>query len=839
MNNVDREVYNIAIGALMHDIGKFYQRAYGMKESVLSPSSRNMDSYLCPKNNYSNYTHRHSLWTLDFFEKSFLKIPKGLDHNKIRDLASYHHKPSNFEQKIIQQADILSSGMERMEDDTDKGICSTPLISIFSHISVGLDKPVEEYCHSLSPLRFDKSIFPRKKNEVVVNSSMYKKLWLDFVKEASNLYHENPKIYIGALLSLLKKYTWCIPSAVYKAKPDIPLLDHLHTTSALAVCLYLYHKEKGKVRDWKTPQEKQRKKFLLISGDVSGIQSFIFGIKQEGSKKGVAKVLRGRSLFVILMTASAVHYLLDELGLPPTNKIIDAGGRFTIIAPNTSTIKEKVSKVRENIEKYCLKEFGGQLVLNIDEGMEVSYEDLLAENYKDMVSRLMAYSMEKKKKSPLISAFADEESFVLKEKYKSLQFSNKVCVMCGHEPASEEAEDDRGNICEKAYSLGDDLPDAKFLVYKHVKEHEPTNFWYKYRVDLYKGGKPNINENVSYVERINDLGEILYPVVDLSNYSTTYTSEDIDEIDEDPYEISEEERERIRIGGIKSFNHISKKSKGANLLGIFKADLDNMGFIFRKGFKTDVPQSLSRTVALSRCINFFFTSYLRKYLEENFPNTYTLFSGGDDLCLIGPWNEMIDLALSLQEEFFEYAAENPHITMSAGLCLVKPRHPAGKAIKLSEELLEYSKKEGKNRITLFKNAEECSASWDEIKVYIDYKNRLRKYIGNGENKVISSSNLYRFLEYFNEYKSFKKGKMGFKEERKATGKRIVIERGALWRSHFIYDISRNILPRAKKEQRGELGKIFEFLIKQDTESGMFPMKKLPLVLFPLIYELRK
>jgi len=48
-------------------------------------------------------------------------LPKGLNKDFITNLACYHHRPGTAEQAIIQRADMLSSGMEREEDEEYSG----------------------------------------------------------------------------------------------------------------------------------------------------------------------------------------------------------------------------------------------------------------------------------------------------------------------------------------------------------------------------------------------------------------------------------------------------------------------------------------------------------------------------------------------------------------------------------------------------------------------------------------------------------------------------------------------------------------------------------------------
>lgn len=94
-----KEYYEIIIAALFHDIGKFKERAFGGQEHESFPKS--MEGIILPHTSDGYYSHRHALWTYDFFENDIKKwnFPKELDWNKIRDIASRHHNPENDDEK--------------------------------------------------------------------------------------------------------------------------------------------------------------------------------------------------------------------------------------------------------------------------------------------------------------------------------------------------------------------------------------------------------------------------------------------------------------------------------------------------------------------------------------------------------------------------------------------------------------------------------------------------------------------------------------------------------------------------------------------------------------------
>ena len=122
MNNTRNQIY---LAALLHDIGKFYQRADtgSVATSKYLSNAENKESIYCPL--YKGlYTHKHVLWTAQFIE-DFSSVfnhllgneAPAVDHrNNLMNLAAGHHltRESLTEYgRIIKEADCLSSGMDR------------------------------------------------------------------------------------------------------------------------------------------------------------------------------------------------------------------------------------------------------------------------------------------------------------------------------------------------------------------------------------------------------------------------------------------------------------------------------------------------------------------------------------------------------------------------------------------------------------------------------------------------------------------------------------------------------------------------------------------------------
>lgn len=104
-----------------------------------------------------------------------------------------------------------------------------------------------------------------------------------------------------------------------------------------------------------------------------------------------------------------------------------------------------------------------------------------------------------------------------------------------------------------------------------------------------------------------------------------------------------------------------------------KGDVDNLGRIFQAGL---AQPTFARMVALSRQINAFFAVWLPAWCATHYPDTYTVFAGGDDFFLIGPWHATQRLTADMAAHFTRYVAGNPEpLLRRHGHEQARPAHP--------------------------------------------------------------------------------------------------------------------------------------------------------------------
>jgi CRISPR-associated protein Csm1 len=297
--------------------------------------------------------------------------------------AAAHHKPDTFLQWVIATADRVASGFEREEfdrynnskDETRDGLnhFTARLLTLFEQIRIGSpgSNPVLSRRYPLKPLA-PSMIFPVEAREYEGRDrgkarAEYLDLWNAFVASLDKIprsHRSNWPLWLDHFDSVWLVYTQAIPAATaFNIKPEVSLFDHARTTAALAVALWRWHAgrnqvDEGAARALRDRSDYAEKKFLLIQGDFFGIQSFVFATGGE-TRKQAAKLLRGRSFQVALFTELAALRVLDELALPPTSQVLNAAGKFLIVAPNTDEVREILTELRKELDTWFLEQTFG------------------------------------------------------------------------------------------------------------------------------------------------------------------------------------------------------------------------------------------------------------------------------------------------------------------------------------------------------------------------------------------------------------------------------------------------------------------------------------------------
>ncbi|MFN3884108.1 MAG: type III-A CRISPR-associated protein Cas10/Csm1, partial [Rhodocyclaceae bacterium] len=389
----------VALAALLHDLGKFAERARIDVEKSRLATWKQLD---CP--HWDGLpSHIHAAYTTAGFHAIESLLPRREQlmaapfagpnepdaDDSLINAAARHHRPQTFLQWIIASADRLASGFERSEFErynqaeegtaTGKNHYQARLLPLFESVALEGDRSQRaDYCLPLAPLS-PAGIFPELRSEIepadnAKAQAEYAALWQRFVEALERIpasHRENLPLWLDHFDSLWLAFTHAIPSATAgDTRPDVSLYDHSRTTAALAVALWRFHADQGHdpeaVREELRAQwDRERaghetarsawetEKFLLVQGDFTGIQEFIFAGGE--TQRQVARLLRGRSFHVSLLAELAALRVLDALDLPSTSQVVNAAGKFLIVAPNTPETLAALRMVQGELDKWFIE----------------------------------------------------------------------------------------------------------------------------------------------------------------------------------------------------------------------------------------------------------------------------------------------------------------------------------------------------------------------------------------------------------------------------------------------------------------------------------------------------
>ena len=398
-----------------------------------------------------------------------------------------------------------------------------------------------------------------------------------------------------------------------------------------------------------------------------------------------------------------------------------------------------------------------------------------------------------------------------------------LCSLCGKRPATAEASKDHPVLGENTIAACPVCRDHVMLGTRIVKNErllvissdEPSTsakelnkpLFGRYQLRFVKENTPHQDERIlkMWQVNVNEDGSLFSDITlrPLNGYVPLYRAED--EHDDCLLESKRKEEktleliDQIHLGEPKTFTHIALAAKikdstgkcvsGTEAIGVLKADVDNLGLLMGCGLP-EKRFTLSRMATLSRQLDAFFSIYLPNLLAGNdeFKDIYTVFAGGDDLFLIGPWNRIAYLATYLKDRFEKYVCGNSAITFSAGITVHKPHIPVDKLALAAEDALEQSKDaKGKNSVTMF----EQTVNWDEFKALLENRVAMQSWL---DQKYISSGMMYRFNHLIT---------LAEKEKIAIEGGNVHIDDldAMKWRAMFSYSIQRNINSSFKGEER--------------------------------------
>jgi len=712
----------LILGSLFHDIGKFAQRIFGVSKT-------------------------HEKEGNDFFDDEYgikdsvLKILGGEENYSIfLDIINDHHqKGSEGLISIVQQADYLAAS-ERPEFERWG---NKMLSSVFSKLQL---LNIQE----VNPKYYKQQLFTRDNWQFLIpeltkqeEQYKYKIATYDaFRKDISSLLsfydtEEDFPTVTNLLATVFEKYLWCVPDFTGSPETDISLYNHLKDVCGISLAMF---------------KSDSTGNLNLVVGDIPGIQKYIFDI----SEKHAAKILRGRSISLQILSRQFASIFIDVLGLTVCNLVMDAAGKFYIIAQHSIDFDEKYKEAKSRIEDFLFENYGGEMKFN------AAYAPFKVEELRDKVISF-GEVVEKvniklgNNKQRLFSEKLETKGHVIgsgKNIAGECRVTSKVVLDGNNDFINEDLVTKQ---VKAEYNIGDNITDNNVFV-----EFDAQDTSINYKVYLLSGSTGLKPENFKVL--INcDIDSLLDEIRKTKDHKlnflrnchflqvANYTKKDYKQ-------------------NVASFTDIAEsKEQGAGYLALVRGDIDNLGMLMAIGLERDgtnqkkeTYSAISRITTLSNHLKYFFSYYLNGFLQNKFPDSYTIYAGGDDLMLVCHQSEAVELVNMVNEKFNEFVCGNPEIHISYSITHFKDHTPIRIVADLAEENQEKAKEtkgsetelnftadnnKAKTRIfnTNIKNA--------DLGLLIHTTNELAGWLNSNK---ISSGAVYYLLQSAEILKKFKK-----------------------------------------------------------------------------------
>lgn len=831
----------LMLAALLHDIGKFFQRAdYPLFQNGQKHPQNQIDEeaftfalQICPPEKDSGFGYQHVVWTRQFLNNAkiknkLLQLPGFTEEllydihspDSLINLACQHHQPSTEFQALVQLADWWSAGVNRTDastfektvnhDHIDWGTDAhkkKPLVSIFDFIT-NKGEPNNDYPNihyhgfplaSLS-INTESNIFPKaiKTAENGLSQELYRNHWNQFLNEFELLPTDAFDNFFESLLNLLRKYAWCIPSNTHDMA-HVSLYEHSRLSAAFAHCFYRHRSLF--IDQWEQINSNIFKSFpkegfyplLLVGGDVTGIQDFIYNV--TSSKAALS--LKGRSFFIQLLIESLALRIITHPDIHASNAhiVYASGGKFYIILPNIPKVIEALRSIHVEAELELWENYHGKVGVLLEwvgfalnhfaEGSKffIDYSD--DENYLretngqhglDILWQTLSERLQKAKPRLFKHVIEKTPDSLFEENHPNLIFDNNLgaCAITGlplkknrNRILERDPNDEFDVIVEEQVAhqidIGKALKDADYLLSFYGGSDLNKNLRNSivgkieilgikhYLLDkeeifaLSKQGFLSVDKNC-YVISINntDFLDTLANNHAIYGFRFYGGNEQACFVDQNGQPFKEGRHKKA-----KTLNELTRykqwEDKTESYLGVLRMDVDSLGDLFINRIPAHM-RTFSFYATLSAMLDIFFSGYLNTLRKDTEFKDYVniLYSGGDDLFLVGQWDKIINIAYKIREKFRLFVGR-ADISISGGIIIVHSNFPIRVAAKLAEEAEHAAKTFNngqKNSLCLFGETFNLN---EEFNYILRWKERFTQVLKTS--KSTPQSLLHRLMNY--------------------------------------------------------------------------------------------
>jgi CRISPR-associated protein Csm1 len=447
---------------------------------------------------------------------------------------------------------------------------------------------------------------------------------------------------------------------------------------------------------------------MIILGDISGIQSYLFDVAEAGG--GQAQRLRARSFVIQLVAETAALQVLRALGWSLDKFVLSGAGKFVLRGPSEATTAARLAAARQTIDDWLLREARGELRLAL----------ALADSTSEVEAyRQAQQELQRAKARPWAPSGAWEPGRLV------LRQLDTPCALCSHSPAEKaEADVDTGEVhrvchwCATTRDLGRRLPRAHWLVIRDNLQEADLDL-FGLGIAIADGSRVAVGADTLAVANLREPDrppDGCPPERFLRRRPMAHVPTDDD-------------------GGVTWFEDLAQRARGDSLLGVLKADVDSLGAEINRRL---AGSDLRPLAEFSDALDAFFADRLKREMQSGrdrrWRSIYTVFAGGDDLVMVGPWDVMLDFAGRIQELFREQFGRDG-LTLSAGLALIKWKRPLKPAVAEAERLLEQAKTQRAPLETEYKDQLACFGQmwkWKEHRTIMGAAQQLVEWVEDGQ-----------------------------------------------------------------------------------------------------------
>jgi CRISPR-associated protein Csm1 len=557
---------------------------------------------------------------------------------------------------------------------------SDTLYSVLGQVNIGRNNPSGKERLVPRTLRVDASFLKNERGRVEE----------DFETDVNRIKALSLEADDYTVFHLAQKYGWRT-AAAQNAEKGVSGFDDLRIEEAIAAC-------------------GDADKYLLIKGDLTGIQDFIeadINLDIVGGAKNIAKRLRGKSFFVSAITDFLAESLLSDLNLPVWNLLFAGGGHFNLLAPDNDATRQAIKSWEKNTQTDLTQQLGGRLGLVL----------AVCPCEKDLLSKADAYF-------ELLNRERDRQKYRKASDYLSVLFYP--------------AKGAKSLGVKDFEAIGEVVPKYDFML--SIQSSAPLILGKNDEVRVvYEAADGN---TLCLVKNPNVIGNFILQNSAAIEYLKVLSMNDTDFLPVGNavipgktsygFKLVGKETPKFNNGELKDFEEICEETTPEGkaryeMMSVMRLDVDDLGCIFSKGMK---PAGLKQVVALSREMSFFFSGYFNHLAKLH--KIYVVYSGGDDAFVVGHWYNMLHFARLLQTQFQEFAGKNPNIHFSAGIFTCDAHYPVGKFAEDSKTLLDEDAKKhpDKNRLSVFNH----QISWKHFGDMLDFGEKVVQYSAVGDQK---------------------------------------------------------------------------------------------------------